>query len=58
MTKRHRIKLNIKTEKQLNSLVCCKICNKLVKYRYAYFYTDENNISITNNSKPICANCK
>lgn len=56
--RRHRIKLNIKTEKQLNTLMPCSKCNSLHKYRDMYFYVDESNIAITNNAKPVCKKCK
>jgi len=53
-----KIKLNIKTEKQLNKKQPCFKCGKLVRYGDLYFYVDESNISITNNSKGICDKCK
>ena len=58
MGRNPRIKLNIKTEKQLNSLVECSVCGYTNKYREMYFYVDESNISITNNSNPVCSKCK
>jgi len=53
-----RIKLTIKTERELNKLQKCSSCGEDVKYRELYFYVDESNISITNSSKGICVKCK
>ena len=53
-----RIKLTIKTERELNKLQKCGSCGEYVKYRELYFYVDESNISITNSSKGICIKCK
>jgi len=58
MGRNPKIKLNIKTEKQLNKKESCSICEKQTKYRDLYFYVDESNISITNNSKGVCNQCK
>lgn len=58
MGRNPKIRLNIKTEKQLNEMVECSVCEGLDKYRNMYFYVDESNISITNNSKNICVKCK
>ena len=56
--RKHKIKLSIKTEKQLNEVHNCYLCNKETMYRNLYFYVDESNIAITNNSKGICKDCK
>lgn len=56
--RKHTIKLNVKSESQLNKLTPCSMCNSKVKYRNLFFYVDESNISITNNSKGLCVNCK
>ena len=56
--RKHVIKLSIKTERQLNETHKCYKCEKLTMYRYLYFYVDESNIAITNNSKGICEECK
>ena len=37
----HFIKLSIKTEKQLNQVHNCYLCNKETMYRNLYFYVDE-----------------
>ena len=58
MGRNPKIKLNIKTEKQLNKMVNCSICKSEYKYRNMFFYIDESNIKITENSKPLCAKCK
>lgn len=58
MGRNPRIKLNIKTEKQLNTMIECSVCGENKKYREMYFNVDESNISITNNSKPVCSECK
>lgn len=58
MARKHRIKLFIKTDKELKKLTHCNICKTLTEYGKLYFYVDESNISITNNSKGICINCK
>ena len=58
MARKHRIKLFIKTDKELKKLTPCNICKTLIEYRKLYFYVDESNISITNNSKGICYKCK
>jgi hypothetical protein len=52
------IKLHIKTHKQLNQIVPCSVCDASVVYKDAYFYVDESNVAITNNSNPVCINCK
>ena len=56
--RKHRIKLSVKSEKDLDKLVYCSLCGIKVKYRDAYFYVDESNIAITNNSKGVCLDCK
>lgn len=58
MAKNPKIKLFIKTERQLSQKVKCCLCSKEFQYRDLYFYIDESNISITNNSKGICFECK
>jgi hypothetical protein len=57
-SKRHRIKLLILTDKQLLKKTKCNSCENEVPYKELYFYVDESNIAITNNSKGICENCK
>jgi len=57
MAKNPKIKLFIKTERQLSQKVKCCLCSKEFQYRDLYFY-NESNISITNNSKGICFECK
>jgi hypothetical protein len=57
MGRNPKIKL-FTNKKQLNRLVNCSICCKSDKYKNLYFYIDESNISITNNSKGICKSCK
>lgn len=56
--RRNRVKLNVKTDKQLKKLTPCNICKNFFEYGKLYFYVDESNIAITNNSKGICVNCK
>lgn len=56
--RRNRIKLRIKTEKELSKMTPCNICGEEHEYRKLYFYVDESNIAITNSSKGICINCK
>lgn len=56
--RRNRIKLRVLTEKELKKQTPCNNCNKLVEYGKLYFYVDESNIAITNNSKGICSDCK
>ena len=56
--RKHSIKLNIKTDKELKKLIPCNGCGDLVEYGKLYFYVDESNIAITNNSKGICNKCK
>lgn len=58
MSRNPKIKLKILSEKQLNKKVNCSKCNDIHEYKNMYFYVDESNISITNNSKPVCKNCK
>jgi len=58
MARKHKIKLFIKTDKELKKLTKCNICGNLEEYGKLYFYVDESNISITKNSKGICINCK
>ena len=56
--RKHKIKLSIKTDKELKKLTPCNVCKTKVEYGKLYFYVDESNISITNNSKGICKDCK
>lgn len=58
MGRNPKIKLFLKTDKQLKALVKCSMCESLEEYGKLYFYVDESNISITNNSKGICKICK
>ena len=58
MGRNPKIKLNIKTEKELNKIIPCASCGSDCKYKELYFYIDGSNISITNSSKGICKNCK
>ena len=58
MGKNPKIKLKIKTDNQLNKIIDCWICGQKDKYRNMFFYVDESNISITDNSKPICGDCE
>jgi len=58
MGRNPKIKLFIKTDKELNKITHCGVCGVGVKYRNAYFKVDESNISITNNAVPICKTCK
>ena len=58
MGRNPKIKLNIKTEKQLNELINCSVCGNKEKYRFMYFNVDESNMRITDNAKPVCKNCK
>lgn len=55
--RRHRIKLSIKTDRELLKLTKCSTCPKEVPYKDLYFYVDESNIAITDNSKGICTDC-
>ena len=52
------INLKIKTDKQLKELIPCNNCEVKTEYGKLYFYVDESNISITDNSKGICKKCK
>lgn len=54
----HKIKLSVKTDKELKKLTPCSSCGNLIEYGKLYFYVDESNISITNNSKGLCLKCK
>lgn len=56
--RKHKIKLFIKSDKELLKLTPCANCSELVEYGKLYFYVDESNIAITNNSKGICKKCK
>lgn len=56
--RKHRIKLNIKTDKELKKLTPCNNCKDLTEYGKLNFYVDESNIAITNNSRGICNKCK
>jgi hypothetical protein len=56
--RKHRIKLNIKTDKELKKLTPCNVCKNQIEYGKLYFYVDESNIAITDNSKGICNKCK
>jgi hypothetical protein len=56
MGRNPKIKLYIKTEKQLNAATACK-CGNIQPLRDMYFYVDESNIAITNNAKPKCKGC-
>jgi hypothetical protein len=58
MGRNQKIKLSIKSEKQLKQLIKCADCGKLEEYGKLYFYVDDSNIAITNNSKGICKTCK
>ena len=58
MGRNPKIKLLIKTDKQLRQLFNCHKCGILEEFGKLYFYVCESNISITNNSKGICKNCK
>ncbi|MES2285797.1 MAG: hypothetical protein V4547_08930 [Bacteroidota bacterium] len=58
MSKNPKIKLKILTEKQLKKLTPCFGCQKPIELGKLYYYVDESNISITNNAKGICKNCK
>lgn len=58
MGRNPKIKLKILSEKELNQQINCSKCINIDKYRNMFFYVDESNIAITNNSKPICINCK
>lgn len=58
MGRNPKIKLSIKSDKQLKEPTACFNCKDLIEYGQLYFYVDESNISITNNSKGICKNCK
>lgn len=57
MRRNKRVKLKILTEKQLDKVVFCS-CGNTDKYRNMFFYIDESNVAITNNSKPVCIECK
>ena len=58
MGRNPKIKLKILSEKELNKQINCSKCINIDKYRNMFFYVDESNIAITNNSKPICIKCK
>ena len=58
MGRNPKIKLYPKNDRELNRLHNCSKCGEKVKYRELYFYVDESNISITNNSKGVCRKCK
>ena len=55
--RKHKIKLSIKSDKDLDKITSCNICTNKVPYGKLYFYVDESNIAITNNSKGICKKC-
>jgi hypothetical protein len=55
--RKHKIKLSIKSDKYLSKITSCNICPNKVPYGKLYFYVDESNIAITNNSKGICKQC-
>ena len=54
----NKLKVKVKTEKQLNELVTCAECGARIKYKDSYSYIDGNNWAITERSKPHCINCK
>tara|TARA_R110000851_G_C12878284_1_gene545720 strand:- start:290 stop:466 length:177 start_codon:yes stop_codon:yes gene_type:complete len=56
--RKHKIKLSIKTDRELRKKTPCSICSNPTEYGKLNFYVDESNIAITNNSKGICINCK
>ena len=56
--KRNTAKIRPLTDKQLEKLTPCSVCGFEVRYGSLYFYVDESNASITNNSRGICINCK
>jgi len=58
MGRNPKIKLTVKSDKELDKLVDCHSCGEKDRYGSMYFYIDESNIAITNNSKPICKHCK
>ena len=58
MGRNPKIKLKVKTDKQLDRIVECWICGQKDKYRNMYFYIDDSNIAITSNSHPLCKHCK
>lgn len=58
MGRNPKIKLKIISDKELEKLTPCNICGVLEQYGKLYFYVDESNISITNNAKGVCKNCK
>lgn len=58
MGRNPKIKLSIKNDKQLREIFNCYNCGIQEEFGKLYFYIDESNISITNNSKGICKNCK
>ena len=45
------------TEKKLNSIINCNMCQIPIKYRESVSYVDGNNIAISKNSKPLCKEC-
>ena len=53
-----KIKLSLKTDKELDKKVNCSSCKKKERYGSMFFYVDESNISITKNANPICYKCK
>lgn len=52
----HMIYPRIKSTKLPKYYTCCKCGEKLTPDK-AYFYVDESNYAITQNSKPYCMNC-
>lgn len=55
--RKHKIKLSIKSDKDIEKITSCNICANKVPYGKLYFYVDESNIAITNNAKGICKQC-
>ncbi len=55
--RKHKIKLSIKSDKDLEKITSCNICSNKVPFGKLYFYVDESNIAITNSAKGICKQC-
>ncbi len=49
MARNPKIKLKMKTDKQLNELISCSVCGGIDMYRSMFFIVDESNIRITEN---------
>lgn len=56
MAHKHRIKIRLLTERELQKQTACE-CGNIQPLAEMGIYVDESNIAITNNSIPLCKKC-